>query len=164
MQVLGAARGKHYDLSVSSSSLLPSVAEDMAKGCPDPLLKDELGWCRPADRGLWEGGDNIAPLGLMPNKYFDVSSRGAKMARTCSFISAVWCEMLRAYSVSCICTYTQCFHSPTHMLCSPFFVGLFGLVLLLLLLFASSILFRGRLPALSAWLPPCCLCAFGFLL
>ncbi|CDJ57747.1 P-type Ca(2+)-ATPase, putative [Eimeria maxima] len=90
VQVLGAARGKHYDLSVSSSSLLPSVAEDMAKGCPDPLLKDELGWCRPADRGLWEGGDNIAPLGLMPNKYFDVSSRGAKMARTCSFISAVW--------------------------------------------------------------------------
>ena len=107
MQVLGAARGKHSDLSASSSFLLPSVAEDMAKGCPESLLEDELGWCRPPDRGLWEGGDNASPFGLMPNKYFDVSSRGAKMARTCSFISAVWCEMLRAYTVSCssvVCT------------------------------------------------------------
>lgn len=99
MQVLGAARGKVLDIRADSPELLDWIREDMRQDCPSPLIRDERGWCRPPDRTLWKGGDEPEPLGLMANHYYDVGSRGARMGRTCSFISAVWCEMLRAYTV-----------------------------------------------------------------
>lgn len=107
MQVLGAARGKVLDIRADSPELLDWIRADMEQDCPAPLIRDERGWCRPPDRTLWRGGDEPEPLGLMANHYYDVGSRGARMGRTCSFISAVWCEMLRAYTVSLgspICT------------------------------------------------------------
>ncbi|KAL8427455.1 hypothetical protein Efla_003902 [Eimeria flavescens] len=99
VQVLGAARGKIEDLRADSPALLDWIREDMKKGCPKPLITDERGWCRPPDRTLWNGGSQPVPLGLLPSDYYDVGSRGSRMGRTSSFISAVWCEMLRAYTV-----------------------------------------------------------------
>ncbi|OEH74329.1 hypothetical protein cyc_04291 [Cyclospora cayetanensis] len=99
MQVLGAAKGKVVDIRASSPELLDWIQLAMKNGCPDNLIRDQRGWCRPPDRTLWNGNNDAVPLGLIGHNYYDVGSRGARMGRTCSFISAVWCEMLRAYTV-----------------------------------------------------------------
>lgn len=99
MQVLGAARGKVEDIRANSAELLEWIQEDMQQACPSSLIRDERGWCRPPDRTIWEGGAEPVPLGLMSSSYYDVGSRGSRMGRTCSFVTAVWCEMLRAYTV-----------------------------------------------------------------
>lgn len=100
MQVLGAARGKLEKIRADSAELLPWIREAMKTECPSPLIRDDQGWCRQPDKIKWGGGSEPVPLGLMSNDYYDVGSRGSRMGRTCSFISAVWCEMLRAYTVS----------------------------------------------------------------
>ncbi|CDJ38417.1 P-ATPase, related [Eimeria tenella] len=100
VQVLGAAKGRHAELSAAAAELLPFIKEDMQQNCPSPLFKDELGWCRPPDRQQISSSSSSSSsnLGVFPSKYADSSSRGAKMARTAAFIAAVWCEMLRAYT------------------------------------------------------------------
>ncbi|KAL8454072.1 hypothetical protein Emed_000570 [Eimeria media] len=99
MQVLGAAKGKVTDIKSTSPELLDWIRDAMKKGCPDGLEADARGWCRAKEKTFWKGGSNPVPLGLLPNDYYDVGSRGSRMGRTSSFISAVWCEMLRAYTV-----------------------------------------------------------------
>ncbi|KAL8425909.1 hypothetical protein ACSSS7_008277 [Eimeria intestinalis] len=99
MQVLGAARGKVKNIKATSPELLGWIREAMNKECPDSLERDARGWCRAKAKTSWKGGSSPVPLGLLPNDYYDVGSRGSRMGRTSSFISAVWCEMLRAYTV-----------------------------------------------------------------
>ncbi|KAL8449364.1 hypothetical protein Emag_003654 [Eimeria magna] len=97
--VLGAARGKVTDIKATSPELLGWIREAMSKGCPEGLESDARGWCRAKEKTVWRGGSSPVPLGLLPNDYYDVGSRGSRMGRTSSFISAVWCEMLRAYTL-----------------------------------------------------------------
>ncbi|PFH31327.1 putative P-type ATPase4 [Besnoitia besnoiti] len=98
-QVLGAIAGKHPDLTVETPGLDAYIVEAMAGGCPPGVDVDATtGFCMPK-AGTTVRSHADTPLGAASRDYFDVSARGAKMGRTCSFITAVWCEMLRAYTV-----------------------------------------------------------------
>lgn len=97
--MLGAAKGRVEDLSPASEGLLDSVKEAMAQSCPEGLDVDALGWCRPKENGGWDSEQSADPFGGISSTHLDVSSRGARMGRTASFVTAVWCEMLRAYTV-----------------------------------------------------------------
>lgn len=98
-QVLGAIAGKHPDVTVRTPGLAEYITEAMSDGCPSDVATDpKTGFCMPA-AGTTVSSSSETPKGAAPRDYFDVSARGAKMGRTCSFITAVWCEMLRAYTV-----------------------------------------------------------------
>ncbi|EPT25301.1 P-type ATPase4, putative [Toxoplasma gondii ME49] len=98
-QVLGALAGKHPNVTVETPGLAKYIVEAMSDGCPEGVDTDsETGFCMPK-AGTKVSSATDTPKGSAPKDYFDVSARGAKMGRTCSFITAVWCEMLRAYTV-----------------------------------------------------------------
>eukprot|EP00922_Rhytidocystis_sp_ex-Travisia-forbesii_P020428 GHVS01030061.1.p1 GENE.GHVS01030061.1~~GHVS01030061.1.p1 ORF type:complete len:1268 (+),score=170.67 GHVS01030061.1:216-4019(+) len=97
-QFLGAMRGRVPNISITTPGLPQEIVQAYTAGCspgttPDP----NLGWCMPSGDVPVKSGDT--PPGATPKDYTDVSARGSRIARTQSFITAVWCEMLRAYSV-----------------------------------------------------------------
>ncbi|KAF8822217.1 putative P-type ATPase4 [Cardiosporidium cionae] len=95
-QFLGAANGKIANITPLTSN--PAIAAALAAGCTGNLTADTLGWCRPrAD--ILAPVIGIAPVGAALQTYFSVAARGTRRARTISFITAVWSEMLRAYTV-----------------------------------------------------------------
>eukprot|EP00070_Physeter_catodon_P036384 XP_028343278.1 uncharacterized protein LOC112062998 [Physeter catodon] len=97
-QVLGAVRGKHPDISVHTPGLDSYIRKAMEGGCPPEVDTAPNGFCMPKSTTTVTSS-NDTPLGAAGKDYYDVSARGARMGRTCSFITAVWCEMLRAYTV-----------------------------------------------------------------
>lgn len=97
-QVLGAIAGKHPDLTSSTPGLDEYIVEAMSDGCPGDVERHSSGFCMPK-AGTTVSSSSETPKGAAPRDYYDVSARGARMGRTSSFITAVWCEMLRAYTV-----------------------------------------------------------------
>lgn len=95
---LGAAKGKVENIRWDSNEIHPSIRTIMEKGCTGNVTKDEYGWCMPRADATASGKDAEVP-GAFKRGYDDVSSRGSKRGRTMAFITAVWCEMLRAYTV-----------------------------------------------------------------
>ncbi|KAF8822081.1 putative P-type ATPase4, partial [Cardiosporidium cionae] len=94
-QFLNAARGKIDDISVNTSN--PAVRDAFAFGCGANLVNDSRGWCLPRADTL-APSNGAAPEGAALLSYFSVAARGTERARTMSFITAVWSEMLRAYT------------------------------------------------------------------
>lgn len=70
----------------------------MQDGCSGDLTLDENGWCRPKDNKTSDGYNDELE-GILKKGFEDVTAKGSKRGRTMAFISAVWCEMLRAYTV-----------------------------------------------------------------
>ncbi|KAI4835643.1 non-SERCA-type Ca2 -transporting P-ATPase [Plasmodium brasilianum] len=95
---LGAAKGKVKNLTPTSAEIHPDIRRIMQNGCPDDIAVDEYGWCRPALDTKVKGKEDIIQ-GAFRKNYEDVASKGSKRGRTIAFISGVWCEMLRAYTV-----------------------------------------------------------------
>ncbi|EDL46865.1 P-type ATPase4, putative [Plasmodium vivax] len=94
----GAAKGKVPNISPKMREIHPDIRTIMEDGCPDYLEEDDFGWCKPKEDTLVkEKEENIA--GVFRKNFEDVASKGSKRGRTMAFISAVWCEMLRAYTV-----------------------------------------------------------------
>ncbi|EDO07356.1 HAD ATPase P-type IC family protein [Babesia bovis T2Bo] len=103
--VLGAAKGMIDTLKPNSEELIPQVkdrlkdlAETIKKGdFTDKVELDANGWIKPKDTQVVSNGKT--PIGAGEYGYFDITARKTTQARTMSFITAVWCEMLRAYTV-----------------------------------------------------------------
>lgn len=95
---LGAAEGKIENIRWDYSGIHPHIRNIMKKGCTGNVTKDEYGWCMPRADAIALGKDSEVP-GAFKKGFDDVSSRGSKRGRTMAFITAVWCEMLRAYTV-----------------------------------------------------------------
>ncbi|EAN33958.1 HAD ATPase P-type family IC family protein [Theileria parva strain Muguga] len=98
---LGAAKGRIDDLNVSNPDLHPNLRAKLENfdlsslgGMSDFVEKDSRGWIRSNGK---KDGSNYHGVGEMG--YKDIVSRKSKQARTISFITAVWAEMLRAYTV-----------------------------------------------------------------
>ena len=68
------------------------------RGCSANTKPDAAGWCQ-ADGSIEVTSDTDVPPGAALKSYYDVSARGSRLGRTMSFMTAVWCEMLRAYTV-----------------------------------------------------------------
>ncbi|ORM39365.1 Calcium-transporting ATPase [Babesia sp. Xinjiang] len=106
VSVLEAAKGKVQNLTPYSAELHEKLKTKLAKIEKDKvpnehenaLERDELGWFRPKDSVKVDNGKK-APLGAADYGYHDITARKSTQARTISFITAVWCEMLRAYTV-----------------------------------------------------------------
>ncbi|CDR94458.1 P-type ATPase4, putative [Babesia bigemina] len=103
---LGAIEGKQEILRPDTEGLWKEVASsfknigtgDVPEEHKDKLERDEHGWFRPKS-GITVKGREDTPFGAAPHGYFDITARKSTQARTISFITAVWCEMLRAYTV-----------------------------------------------------------------
>ncbi|GFE54175.1 hypothetical protein BaOVIS_015790 [Babesia ovis] len=107
--VLGAAKGKVENLRPDSAELFDEVKKRFQKhknwrgiltipsGLDHAVQLDPDGWIRPKE-GVKMVGNNPV-IGAAPAGYFDITARKSTQARTMSFITAVWCEMLRAYTV-----------------------------------------------------------------
>ncbi|CAA9990158.1 P-type ATPase, putative [Plasmodium knowlesi strain H] len=95
----GAAKGKVKNITPTSIEVHPEIRTIMEDGCPGDLETDEYGWCRPKSNIYVSGKDHELPHGVFRKNFEDVASKGSKRGRTMAFISAVWCEMLRAYTV-----------------------------------------------------------------
>lgn len=98
-QYLGVMPGKVEDISITTPELPFIISAAYSNGCgtgtkPMPTF----GWCMP-DGSTHLDEHDLKPIGAAPKDYQDVSARGSRLARTQSFITAVWCEMLRAYTV-----------------------------------------------------------------
>ncbi|GAW82852.1 P-type ATPase4 [Plasmodium gonderi] len=94
----GAAKGKIDNISPQSNEIHPHIRTIMEDGCPENLMQDDWGWCKPRDDATVRGKDDKID-GTFPKNFEDVASKGSKRGRTMAFISAIWCEMLRAYTV-----------------------------------------------------------------
>eukprot|EP00921_Rhytidocystis_pertsovi_P021390 GHVQ01034169.1.p1 GENE.GHVQ01034169.1~~GHVQ01034169.1.p1 ORF type:complete len:1339 (-),score=193.81 GHVQ01034169.1:3291-7307(-) len=99
-QYLGVMAGRYYDLSVTTPGVPLAITEAYTQGCgPGTIpMADGRSWCMPDGLVPVDGTDGD-PVGAAPLDYMTVSARGSRIARTQSFITAVWCEMLRAYTV-----------------------------------------------------------------
>ncbi|ANQ06387.1 P-type ATPase [Plasmodium coatneyi] len=95
----GAAKGKVENISPESIEIHPDIRTIMQNGCPGDLETDEYGWCKPKENISVNAKDDNLPPGVFRKNFEDVASKGSKRGRTMAFISAVWCEMLRAYTV-----------------------------------------------------------------
>ncbi|CAD2087945.1 non-SERCA-type Ca2+ -transporting P-ATPase, putative [Plasmodium vinckei brucechwatti] len=94
----GAAKGKIKNITPTHESIHPDIRIIMQNGCLNDLQTDEYGWCKPPSDATAESNDQHVK-GAFNRHFEDVSSKGSKRGRTIAFISAVWCEMLRAYTV-----------------------------------------------------------------
>ncbi|CRH03767.1 non-SERCA-type Ca2+-transporting P-ATPase, putative [Plasmodium relictum] len=95
---LGAAKGRIKNITPKSKEIHPNIRSIMKNGCSGDVKEDSLGWCMPSDKARATGKDDDIP-GILKKGYEDIAARGSKRGRTMAFISAVWCEMLRAYTV-----------------------------------------------------------------
>ncbi|VTZ75338.1 P-type ATPase HAD superfamily, subfamily IC [Plasmodium yoelii] len=94
----GAAKGKIKNITPTHESIHQDIRIIMQDGCLGNLEEDEYGWCKPPSNVTAQSNDEH--INGTFNKHFeDISSKGSKRGRTIAFISAVWCEMLRAYTV-----------------------------------------------------------------
>uniref|UniRef100_A0A3B0MYE9 Cation ATPase, putative n=1 Tax=Theileria annulata TaxID=5874 RepID=A0A3B0MYE9_THEAN len=98
---LGAAKGRLKDFNVSHPDLHPELRRKLEnldlsslEGISGFVEKDDNGWIR---SNRIKDGTSYHGVGEMG--YNDIVSRKSKQARTISFITAVWAEMLRAYTV-----------------------------------------------------------------
>lgn len=103
---LGAMKGRAEVISPND----PEIFEDVAKrfepftkeGVPpmykDTLERDEHGWFRPKAGTIVENG-NATPLGAAPPGFWNITVKKSTEARTVSFLTAVFCEVFRAYTV-----------------------------------------------------------------
>ncbi|KAK2195714.1 bifunctional P-type ATPase [Babesia duncani] len=101
---LGAFYGKVDNPTPQTQGLLPEVAKafaDMEGVAISPELeKDENGWYKSkTSQVVGKDTEKSKLVGVSPRGYYEINSRKAMQARTISFITAVWCEMLRAYTV-----------------------------------------------------------------
>lgn len=94
----GAAKGKVENINPLSDIVHPELRLRMQDGCSGDLTPDENGWCRPKDNKTSDGYNDELE-GILKKGFEDVTAKGSKRGRTMAFISAVWCEMLRAYTV-----------------------------------------------------------------
>ncbi|KJP86649.1 potassium/sodium efflux P-type ATPase, fungal-type [Plasmodium fragile] len=94
----GAAKGKVENITPTSREIHPDIRTIMQYGCSDDVEKDQYGWCKPKKNTYVKGKDEQI-AGVFRKNFEDVASKGSKRGRTMAFISAVWCEMLRAYTV-----------------------------------------------------------------
>ncbi|SCN59014.1 non-SERCA-type Ca2+-transporting P-ATPase, putative [Plasmodium chabaudi adami] len=94
----GAAKGKIENITPTHESIHPDIRIIMQNGCFGDLQTDEYGWCKPSSSATAESSDDHVK-GAFNRHFEDISSKGSKRGRTIAFISAVWCEMLRAYTV-----------------------------------------------------------------
>ncbi|CRG95888.1 non-SERCA-type Ca2+-transporting P-ATPase, putative [Plasmodium gallinaceum] len=94
----GAAKGRIKNITPKSKEIHPNIRIIMKNGCSGNVKEDSLGWCMPLDSARATGKDDEIP-GILKKGFEDIASRGSKRGRTMAFISAVWCEMLRAYTV-----------------------------------------------------------------
>lgn len=95
---LGAAKGKVENITPTTEGIHPNIRQMMAKGCTGNLEADKYHWCMPKNNARASSKDDKIE-GTLPKGYEDVAARGSKRGRTMAFITAVWCEMLRAYTV-----------------------------------------------------------------
>ncbi|VUC54779.1 non-SERCA-type Ca2+ -transporting P-ATPase, putative [Plasmodium berghei ANKA] len=94
----GAAKGKIKNITPTHESIHQDIRIIMQDQCLGNLEEDEYGWCKPSSNVTAQS--NNENINGTFNKHFeDISSKGSKRGRTIAFISAVWCEMLRAYTV-----------------------------------------------------------------
>ncbi|SBT78701.1 non-SERCA-type Ca2+-transporting P-ATPase, putative [Plasmodium ovale] len=94
----GAAKGKVKNISPRSMDIHPDLRTIMQNGCPEHLMEDTYGWCKPKDNTRAKGANDKIE-GAFHKHFEDIASKGSKRGRTIAFISGVWCEMLRAYTV-----------------------------------------------------------------
>ncbi|EKX73709.1 p-type ATPase family member protein [Theileria equi strain WA] len=103
---LGAALGKVEKLTPSSPELHPDIKKSFEalkkSGIPEKFRKfvelDQDGWVKPLKtQTIPSNPDQL--YGAAPPGFYDITGRKTIQARTISFITAVWCEMLRAYTV-----------------------------------------------------------------
>ncbi|VWU53283.1 non-SERCA-type Ca2+ -transporting P-ATPase, partial [Hepatocystis sp. ex Piliocolobus tephrosceles] len=94
----GAAKGKIENINTNNEQLHERVKDIMKTSCTDAFEVDDSGWCKPKAGIKVKDADEIVQ-GTIPRSYEDVTALGSKRGRTMAFITAVWCEMLRAYTV-----------------------------------------------------------------
>ncbi|GIX62825.1 P-type ATPase4, putative [Babesia caballi] len=124
---LGALEGKVSEVKANSPGLWREVAAsfeginfgEVPAEHQHALERDENGWFRPK-AGTTVRGSSDTPLGAAPHGFHDITARKSTQARTLSFITAVWCEMLRAYTVRSWDYFFQVFNrNPAmHIACS----------------------------------------------
>ncbi|KAK1935987.1 putative P-type ATPase4 [Babesia divergens] len=103
---LGVLKGKPDVVTPYTKDLFEEVAKsfDGIKRDEVPeefyykLERDEDGWFRPKSWVII-ADKNDTPLGAARHGYLGITARKSTQARTMSFVTAVWCEMLRAYTV-----------------------------------------------------------------
>lgn len=103
---LGAIKGKPEILTPYAEGLFPEIAESFKSLGKDEIPhdlqryveRDENGWFRPKAGTVIQNSKDI-PVGAAHHGFHGVTARKSTQARTMSFVTAVWVEMLRAYTV-----------------------------------------------------------------